>query len=412
MVQYTYNDSEWKDLLTAYNGNTITYDAIGNPLTYYNGTSFTWSSGRSLTGLTTAGGANITYKYNEGGIRTSKTVNGTQTYYYLDGSDIIAQKTGNNTYWFEYDAAGNRHSITYNGATYYYYYNLQGDVIGLYDANLNVVVNYTYDSWGKVLSVTGSMASTLGQDNPFRYRGYYYDSDTGLYYLNSRYYDPEIGRFLNADGYLSTGQGVLSHNMFAYCNNNPIMFIDPTGMSSKIFDTITEIVERMINIIYDIIAISDDKYLNQKEKQQNATIIYNSLKREGWSHNAICAVLGNMEQESTINPGFYQRDGSAYGLVQWDPSTKYTNWATKNGYAYDSISGQLKYLVYSMQPGKGEWFKNSKHPEYYLSYSDFVTSNSSIDYLTVVFLHSYERAGVAKLENRIKYANYWSDYFS
>ena len=93
--------------------------------------------------------------------------------------------------------------MEYNGNTYYYYYNLQGDVIGLYDSDLNIVVNYTYDSWGKVLSITGSMADTLGQANPFRYRGYYYDSESGLYYLNSRYYDPEVGRFINADGYVN-----------------------------------------------------------------------------------------------------------------------------------------------------------------------------------------------------------------
>ena len=99
----------------------------------------------------------------------------------------------------------------------------------LYDNDLNIVTEYTYDSWGKLLSVTGSLAETVGKTNPFRYRGYYYDSETELYYLNSRYYDPEIGRFINADGYVSTGQGVLGNNMFAYCGNNPVVRVDFGG---------------------------------------------------------------------------------------------------------------------------------------------------------------------------------------
>ena len=84
---------------------------------------------------------------------------------------------------------------------------------------------------GKLISTSGTLASTLGADNPFRYRGYYYDAETGLYYLMTRYYDPEVGRFLSADVYLSTGQGVLGNNRFAYCNNDPILFYDSDGTS-------------------------------------------------------------------------------------------------------------------------------------------------------------------------------------
>ena len=88
---------------------------------------------------------------------------------------------------------------------------------------------YIYDAWGNILSITGSMAGTLGQVNPFRYRGYYYDTETGLYYLNSRYYDAEVGRFINADGIIGANGGIVGYNMFAYCNNNPIMYSDPNG---------------------------------------------------------------------------------------------------------------------------------------------------------------------------------------
>ena len=84
------------------------------------------------------------------------------------------------------------------------------------------VVEYIYDAWGKLISTTGTLATTLGADNPFRYRGYYYDTETGLYYLTTRYYDPEVCRFISADVYMSTGQGVLGGNMWAYCGNNPV----------------------------------------------------------------------------------------------------------------------------------------------------------------------------------------------
>ena len=112
-----------------------------------------------------------------------------------------------------------------NGTTYYYVTNLQGDVMGLVDSSGNSVASYTYDPYGKVLTATGELADK----NPLRYRGYYYDSESGLYYLQSRYYDPATRRFVNADAYASTGQGILGINMFAYCNNDPENSIDPYG---------------------------------------------------------------------------------------------------------------------------------------------------------------------------------------
>ncbi len=171
-------------------------------------------------------------------------------------------------------------------------------------------------------------------------------------------------------------------------------------------------IKRVLGSTRDAATFKEDVYLSSEQRKHNATLVYSYLKSEGWSHNAICAALGNMEQESTINPGLHQRGGGAFGIVQWDPASKYTSWAEQYGYAYDSLTGQLEFLIYSMQRGKGEWFKNSKFPDYYLSSEAFVCSNSSIEFLTAVFLHSYERAGTPMLDNRIKYALYWSDYFS
>ena len=295
--------------------------------------------------------------------------------------------------------------------------NAQDDVTGIFDEDGDLVVTYVCDNaWGYNPIPDGPLATTIGTLNPLRYRGYVYDAETGYYYLQSRYYDPEIGRFINADGLVTTG-GLLGNNMFAYCGNNPVNRIDPHGNDWKsvvedVVEAIVEGIRRVLDAVRDVLTFKEDKYLTSEQRQYNATLVYYYLTGEGWSHNATCAVLGNMEQESTINPGLHQRGGGAFGIVQWDPATKYTNWADQNGYAYNSLTGQLKFLLHSMQPGKGEWFKNAKHPNYYLPYEDFRCSNASVEYLTAVFLHSYERAGIPMLDTRIKYALYWSDYFS
>ena len=161
----------------------------------------------------------------------------------------MSQTDGTNTLNFAYTADGVPRSVNYNGTDYYYLYNLQGDVVAIYDRGGNPMVHYTYDSWGKLVSVTGLMASTLGAKNPFRYRGYYYDTETGFYYLTTRYYDPEVCRFINVDGYISTGQGFAGFNMFAYCLNNPVNHKDSSG-------TISSAVNTVKNIVYLIVALS------------------------------------------------------------------------------------------------------------------------------------------------------------
>ena len=141
----------------------------------------------------------------------------------------MAQISPQKTLLFSYEASGDVISINYNGTEYFYLRNGQNDVVGLMDGSGTRVVEYTYDAWGKLIPTTGTLASTLGANNPFRYRGYYYDTETGLYYLTTRYYDPEVCRFISADVYMTTGQGVLGGNMFAYCLNNPVNMVDQTG---------------------------------------------------------------------------------------------------------------------------------------------------------------------------------------
>ncbi len=147
-----------------------------------------------------------------------------------DGA-LVRQTGGGNTIDFLYDENGSVYSIVYNGTQYYLVKNLQGDVTQIRSVYGTVLVEYAYDAWGNVLDISGTYASTLGQNNPIRYRGYYYDSETSLYYLNSRYYDPAMRRFINADDidFLGADEGLLSYNLFAYCLNDPVNRTDDSG---------------------------------------------------------------------------------------------------------------------------------------------------------------------------------------
>ena len=147
-------------------------------------------------------------------MRTQKKVGSTTyNYYYSDGL-LVRQTWGSNYIDFLYDESGLPYSFIYNGTQYYYIKNLQNDVVAIANEDGDIVVEYEYDAWGYGYAY-GSKASTIGEINPIRYRSYYYDTDTGFYYLQSRYYDPIIKRFINADGYLNANGDILGFNMYA-----------------------------------------------------------------------------------------------------------------------------------------------------------------------------------------------------
>lgn len=181
--------------------------------------------------------ANVVYfdgvqLFNASGQRISKTVNGTTYNYHYLGDQLVEMAWGANRMHFTYDAVGPL-SVNFNGTEYFYLKNAQGDVTGLVDSTGAKVVHYTYDPWGKTWSASGTLATTLGTFNPLRYRGYVYDTETGLYYLNSRYYNPAWGRFINADTTDVLGASLdkanWDKNLFAYCDNNPIIRVDHGG---------------------------------------------------------------------------------------------------------------------------------------------------------------------------------------
>ena len=251
-VTYTYGDANWRDKLTAVNGNAIAYDAIGNPLN--DGTwTYTWQNGRQLQKMQKAG-VTAEFVYNADGLRVQKTVNGVATKYTLHGKNVVHMTSGTDELHFFYDAQNRPAVAVYNGTAYAYVKSLQGDIVAILDENGNTVVSYGYDAWGAPLWCTGELAETLGKVQPFRYRGYVFDEETGFYYVSSRYYDPEIGRFISPDTtdvLTATPMGLTDKNLYAYCDNNPVVRVDHGGQFwETVFDVISlgaSIVEVCIN---------------------------------------------------------------------------------------------------------------------------------------------------------------------
>ena len=244
---YDVDNTGWGDLLTNFKGQRVYSDDIGNITEVVaTGREFTWKHGRQLAS-SYYNSATWNYTYNADGMRVKRT-SGNKAYTYIYNGDMLrymeydSNTTDTTTpakLYFTFDASGLPISVNYmpeGSATsylFYYVHNLQGDVEGLVHGETgNVSIWYSYDAWGNTV-VSGNMdhpgANTLININPFRYRSYVYDSETELYYLQSRYYDPEMGRFINADAFAATGQGLLGNNMFAYCGNNAVNYCDFSG---------------------------------------------------------------------------------------------------------------------------------------------------------------------------------------
>ena len=236
---YTYSDSEWGDLLTAFNGVAITYDDIGNPLSYYNGSSYTFTwRGRELA-TAHRGAKEMSFAYNDQGLRISKTVNGVTTHYVYDGSILLAEYTDTLAIVYIYDATGapigfKCRTSTYAADTwdvYWYEKNLRGDIVAVYSSTGAKLISYAYNAWGVTTKAySNGGASTTAVNNNLTYRGYYYDNDLGMYYLHSRYYDQNVCRFISIDTLVpSVNSSAHGYNLYVYCFNNPLTFVDSNG---------------------------------------------------------------------------------------------------------------------------------------------------------------------------------------
>ncbi len=307
-VNYTYSTGIWKDLLVGVTvdgtNRTISYASAGNPSNWYNGTEYTnltWTQGRKLSQIT-KGTSTYSFEYDMSGIRSVKIADGLRHEYVTQNGRVVRELVTNASTGayvrcldFFYDENGNpfalrvyRDSTITSYDTYHYVCNAQGDVVQINYQGGTVYAEYTYDAWGAVLTAAGTLADV----NPLRYRGYYYDTETGFYYLQSRYYDPIVKRFINADGYASTGTGFLGYNMFAYCENGPICNCDPSGNSlvpssilcadkapCRLYSSkSTDLKKKALRIKRSIATPESWKNLSTSEKREAVVLYYSELQ--------------------------------------------------------------------------------------------------------------------------------------
>ena len=310
-------------------------------------------------------------------MRTQKTVGNTvYNYYYIDGV-LVRQTWGTNYIDFLYDESGSPYSFIYNGTQYYYVKNLQGDVMRIVDATGSVVANYSYDAWGKVTN----SGNIVGLYNPIRYRGYYYDTETGFYYLQSRYYDPAIKRFISADGYINANGDLLGFNMYAYCGNNPIFYKDSTGTlrsRAEIHNAVAaNISERSSGLIKD-----KKTYLKYKNNPSRHGFcdLYHSVTGEvweikRWGGGLSCSKFAARKQlENYVKNGYLVHNPNLSLQIGGDQ-------IQSNGFLYPDNDGEGQYWIFYWNAGHGIIF----YDYFYLASAKEVAQTATVA-ITIILL--------------------------
>jgi RHS repeat-associated protein len=409
----TYNySSQWLDQLESYaimdsngtvdHGFTV-YDEQGNPLritnfkfggTPYDHAIFTWD-GRQLAGISIRNAndtvaATISYQYNDQGYRMSKVITvGTtvETYTYdLIGStvhrEVYVKKVGGvttDTYEIRYliDYDGSIIGFIYEDDTYYYLKDLQGNIIRIIDEAGNELVQYEYDAYGNLINNPNDPINNFFKINPYTYRGYRYDLEINMYYLNSRYFSPEMGRFLNSDGLLGQMGDILSTNMYAYCANNPVMYTDSDG-DFPIWLLIFTVVYA-IWAAQDVIDIANgDVYFEESETGDGGRIV-NSYKVQNPS-----VVLGYSIYLRYFSGHSDCFDGTSTGIA--------SEWMVHNA-GYDatyvpSLFGVFKdYNIRAKDADIGRTVFNEK--EWYVSIPSVIIETSMSPVLVIIDFFQY-----------------------
>lgn len=256
---YQYNDSAWIDKLTKFNDKLIQYDEIGNPISIGSDVTLTWKNGVELSSYCDNINT-IYYDYDDNGRRISKNINGNIVKYVLEGNKIVYEERGENIIHYIYNDVDNLIGFIYQNQIYFYVKNLQNDIIKIVNSNFVDVAKYEYDGYGNIIRITDGNGNIVNNNNshianvnPFRYRSYYYDSETNLYYLNNRYYSPLWCRFISPDSLLAITDNYLSNNLYVFALNNPINYYDEDGKFWKkikqVFNKIIETGKKIINNI-------------------------------------------------------------------------------------------------------------------------------------------------------------------
>lgn len=286
-VQYAYTNAQWPDQVTAVDGVALTYDQVGN-LTGYGARQYNWARGKLLESVTDEQGS-YTYTYDADGYRATKvTANGKTTFDTI-GGQLLAQAGPEGNLYFQY-SGGTPFGFVLDDIQYYYLTNLNGDVVGIADAQGNLLAQYVYDPWGKLLQINTTEPDNADQlavatANPLRYRGYYYDSETGMYYLQSRYYDPDLGRFISADDFdCLTTSNFFSVNAYAYCWNSPIAFKDSEGNTPNLALAYANIKAFLVDVngkIVEKLEAKKQKFLEKlQERVENLKAKFDEAKEK------------------------------------------------------------------------------------------------------------------------------------
>ena len=334
-------------------------------------------------------------------VRISKAVNGVKyTYAYLNGM-LMYETRGEAKFYYSYDANGTLYSVKYTLTdssdlmTYYYTHNSRGDIVGIYNGAGQLRAHYEYDAWGNVLSVTDqngnaiTSSTHIGNLNPFRYRGYYLDTETGLYYLMSRYYDPVTHRFVNADGYFQSGEDILDSNMSAYCRNNPISYVDPTGTKCSTHDPYYVPNCFSCNPTYFRFMKSEERI-----KWYNEVTGKNAI---GLTDDGIYVYM--ITENNNIN---YRNDSDSIFIMDYrnhnDPNIKILNSVSISEYNHSDIIEMIQKYNYE-NPSKNEWKRSIADMAKEWDAHNFIFTNSDILKYLPGFENAKERAQSVDFNN-------------
>ena len=318
----------------------------------------------------------------------TKTVNGVKTYYQYSGDKLQYQEKGEQKLYFWYDAFGCLSKVYCdygNGSagSYLVVCNSRGDVDSLYTVTGELRAKYTYDSWGNTISITDANGNEItspnhiGNLNPIRYRGYYLDTETGLYYLQSRYYNPTVGRFLNADVYCDTGTSILGTNMFAYCENNPICLYDSDGEIAHIAIGIA--IGATVGAVSSAVTSSITQYVNDGEinwiivgVNAGAGAISGGLSASGIGLLASVGVNAGLGGLTNVLETWIKKDD--FSLINFGSSVVFGGISGATGYAIGSKTSPNiltnNYKTYSSSISREAGRANTKYAQKAISYAE------------------------------------------